>query len=144
MATNEEVLDSGLPAPSIEPGNDALRYGNAYLGVAGTAANPTQWGRYLRRIPDLRSSQSVSSDTHVVADPGLVTDVVATTATSTGAKRGKAIGGPDPGEVRISYASNGVATLLFAPADAVTVCAYHVLVTPQELIDFLDATSDPP
>lgn len=146
MATNEDVLNDGIPPiPGPEDStDDALRFGNAYLGVSGTEASPTDWGRYLRRIPILRNTQAVSSNSHTAADPGEVTNVVAQTASSTGTKKGKAFGGADPGEVRITYASDGVATLDFSGGDGVTVCAYNLMVVPQELIDFLDATSVPP
>lgn len=150
MATNQDILNLGFPAfpdPPLDPpgpSDEATRYGNALIGVQGTEASPTQYGDYLRRIPDVRTGQSVSSNAHTAADPGEITNVVATTASSTGTKKGKASGGADPGEVRIIYASSGVATLGFAAGDAVTACAYNIMVVPQEIVDFLDDTSDPP
>lgn len=146
MATNEDILNDGFPAATDPPvlTDDGKRYGNAYLGVSGTEASPTNWGRYLRRIPIVRSSQTVTSDLHTAADPGQVTSVLAQTGTSTGPKSDRPSGSPAAGEVLITYDSNGRGTIRFNTGDAVATCAYHLIEVPQGVIDFLNATSVPP
>lgn len=146
MATNEAILNDGFPAATDPPvlTDDGKRYGNAYIGVSGTEANPTDWGRYLRRIPIVRSGESVSSDEHTAADPGQVTSVYAQTGTSTGPKSARPSGSPAAGEVLITYGSNGRATLEFNAGDDVATCNYHLVEVPQGVIDFLNATSNPP
>lgn len=146
MATNEDVLNDGIPPiPGLEDStDDALRFGNAYLGVSGTEASPTNWGRYLRRIPIVRSGQTVTSDLHTAADPGQVTSIFAETGSSTGTKGARPSGSPAAGEVLITYDSNGRGTIRFNSGDAVTACAYHLVEVPQEVINFLNETSDPP
>lgn len=150
MPTNQEVLDAGVPPlPDPIPSDGSLdpdieRYGNARIAVEGSDAAPTNWGTFLRRIPREFTGQTVAAQVHSVSIPGMVVDITATTATSTGPKVTGTSALPVAGSVRVTYAADGTATLRFALADGVTQCAYKVLEMPAALLAALDAIATPP
>lgn len=149
MPTNQEVLDAGLPPlPDPIPSDGSLdpdieRYGNARIAVEGSADSPTDWGTFLRRIPQPILAQTVSFNQHATSIPGMVVDITATAGASLGGKRTTTSRSPDPGEVRVTYQADGTALLLFDAADAVTQCAYKVLEMPAALLAALDAMAEP-
>lgn len=102
---------------------DDFGSGGSHL-VPNASAEPS-----LRDV--LRSMQSPTSTTGVavavntatLTGRGLVVAVQATTADSTGPKAIIVDGTPAAGQVRVDYDADGIPTLTFAAADAVTEAA---------------------
>lgn len=145
MASNQDQLNLGLPAIPDPPEltDEAVRYGNAYIGVSGKVAAPTDWGDYLRRIPVRLTGLVVAADTHTTSSPGAVIAVQATAGAVTGIMAIRVTGSPGSGEARVVYNPDGTATLDFNGGDAVTAIAIQQLRVPAAVIAFLDATTDP-
>lgn len=145
MPTNREVIDAGAPALPDPPAitDESLRYGNALGGVWGSEASPSEYGSYVvGRIPSTEGGIAVASNTVTLSTPGAVVAVSASLAASTGAK----VISPAPaqaGEVRVAYDADGIPTLTFAGADAVTECAVHQMRIPAALVAHMNATAEP-
>ncbi len=151
--TKAEQLDLGVPidapapdtsAPEYDP--DVAAYTDAfYTTLLGRRVTPTGVGFYFTRIARTVTGATVTASSHEAALPGPVLNVQATTASSTGPKTVVVTGTPSAGQVRIDTgAADGRDTLVFAAADAVTVCAYRQQAMPQEMYDALIADTDPP
>lgn len=150
IRTKEEQLDLGVP---IDPTgdtefdtDDVSAYTDAfYTAVLGRRATPTNVGFFFARIARTVTGATVAGDVHIAALPGPVLNIEATTAAATGPKTIIVTGTPAAGQVSIiTNPSNGRDTLIFAAADAVTVCAYRQQAMPQEMYDALVADTDPP
>lgn len=81
----------------------------------------------LQGVPTSRTGIAVAADTATLATPGLVQDVQATAGTTTGPMTKIVTGTPATGQVAVSYDADGIPTLTFAAADAVTECAVNQL-----------------
>lgn len=144
MANNTEILDAGRPAPVTPPAvtDEAVRWGNAIAGIWGKETATTGYGTYLRRIPVLKETQSVSSDRHTTL-PGLVQHIQATVGSQAGPKLPIVTGAPSRGQVLVEPQSDGTMLLKFSADDAITECAYLLTPVPAALLAHLAAVSVP-
>lgn len=145
MPSNLDELNGGLPTPPDPPAvtDEALRYGNAFIGVFGTEGSPVSYGDFIRRVGLVQSAITVAGDT-VDVGPGVVIAVQATVASSTGVKAIRVEGAPAAGEVRVTPQADGTQRLTFNAGDAVTTAAIYLLAIPAAIVSFLDATATPP
>lgn len=144
MPSQQDVLDAGVPALPSPPAitNAALQYGNAYAATLGTAASPTQWGTYLRRVPEVLTGVAVVSNTCTVG-PGAVLGVQATAAATPGPKTMIFSGGIGGSQVLVEPQADGTQMLTFRGSESVTECAVYLLPSSAELIAALDADATP-
>lgn len=145
MPTNQEILDAGVPdLPDPIPDDGSLdpaaeRYGNALLGVWGREGAPTMFGAFLRAIvPQTFTGVAVTANQVTLPTRGCV---VAVDDNGGPAEVIRPAGTPSGNEVLVEY-SDGYPTLTFS--GGVTACDVQQQVIPDEIWEFLDATSNPP
>lgn len=80
-------------------------------------------------VPDWVTGADVTTDVLALTVPGWILSVEATAATSAGPKQ-LVIGAPDAGQAQLVYDANGVPTITFNAADAVTEAAYQQIARP--------------
>lgn len=96
-------------------------------------ANGNGFGEILAGLAEgWQTAIAVAANVAVLANPGKVIAVAATTAGATGPK-GQTPSAPAAGGVQVTYDANGIPTLTFAGADAVTVCAVQQIRLPRGL-----------
>lgn len=90
----------------------------ALVGASGAGAAPGSWWA---------TSIAVAANTVTLPSAGRVTAVDATTATAAGGKTLQVSATPAAGAVQVTYDADGIPTLTFNAADAVTECAVQQL-----------------
>ena len=109
-----------------------LGSGGAYLANGG-AGQPTL-ASILRLLaiqtPETVTGIAVTTNAATLSDAGQVLNVQSTTGSTTGPMTPIVTGAPTTGQVLVEYDTDGVATLTFAAADAVTEAAVQKLPAP--------------
>lgn len=144
MPTNQETLDAGSPAIPNPPAvtDAAIRYGNALAGVWGTEAEPTDYGSFLKGIPEVLTGLAIVGSQVVLPVPGRVTAVQITNGTSLGPATRRISGVLSASQYSVAYnATTGVATISFAVGQ--NECSVELVPIPQALIDHLNAEATP-
>ena len=114
---------AGIPANFLSGGSGLTPNGSAGSPSLKEILDSMNGEAGSQVVPQWRTGLAVATNVAVMPLAGYVIAVEGTTGTSTGAKSQVQNGSPAAGSVDVQYDANGVATLTFNGADAITECA---------------------